>query len=48
VRKYFGVQTEQEAVERALDLALSEQAITRAHLRARGIGGVEDVFGEIG
>jgi hypothetical protein len=49
-RRLFGVKTEQETVERALDLALAEDPIQRAHRKVRGAGkgsdGIADVFGE--
>ncbi|MBX7113557.1 MAG: hypothetical protein K1X64_04415 [Myxococcaceae bacterium] len=43
-RRYLGVKTEQEAIERALDLLLAEAAIVRAHRKVRGVGGVSDPF----
>lgn len=43
-RRLFGAKTEQEAVERALDLAIGEQPILRAHRKIKGVGGVVDVL----
>jgi hypothetical protein len=43
-RRLFGLKTEQETIERALDLALAEEPLLRAHRRVRGVGGVADVF----
>lgn len=44
-RRYLGVKTEQEAIERALDLLLADEAIVRAHRKARRVGGIVDPFG---
>jgi hypothetical protein len=44
-RKILGAKTEQETVERALDLVLAEERIVKAHRRLKGVGGFEDVFG---
>jgi hypothetical protein len=43
-RRLFGVKTEQETVERALDLVIAEAPILRAHKKIKGSGGVSDVF----
>jgi hypothetical protein len=43
-RRILGARTEQETVERALDLAIAEEPILRAHRRIRGTGGIADVF----
>jgi hypothetical protein len=43
-RRLFGVKTEQETIELALDLALAEEPLLRAHRKTRGVGGVTDVF----
>lgn len=43
-RRLLGVRTEQETIERALDLLLSEEALLRAHRRVRKVGGFENVF----
>jgi hypothetical protein len=44
-RKLLGTKTEQETIDRALDLVLSEEAIVKTHRRLKGVGGFEDVFG---
>jgi hypothetical protein len=44
-RRLLGVKTEQETIERALDLALGEEPILRAHRRVRRAGGITDVYG---
>jgi hypothetical protein len=44
-RRLLGTKTEQETVERALDLALAEAPILRAHRKIRAVGGLSDVFG---
>ncbi len=43
-KKLIGAKTEQETVERALDILLDEEPILRSLRSARGIGGVEDLF----
>jgi len=43
-RRLFGVKTEQETIELALDLALAEEPLLRAHRKVRGVGGIDDVF----
>jgi hypothetical protein len=43
-RRLFGVKTEQETIDRALDLALAEEPLLRAHRKVRGVGGLTDVF----
>ncbi|MGQ0507842.1 MAG: hypothetical protein ACT4TC_21280 [Myxococcaceae bacterium] len=43
-RRFLGVKTEQEAIERALDLVLADEAIVRAHQKVRRMGGVSDPF----
>ena len=45
-RRLLRVATEQETVERALDLLLSEEPILRAHRRVRAVGGFVDVYGK--
>jgi hypothetical protein len=45
-KKLLNAKTEQETIERALDLLLGEDAILRAHRKVRGTGGFVDVFGE--
>jgi hypothetical protein len=44
-KRLLGVKTEQETVERALDVLLGEEPILRAHRRVKGAGGFVDVFG---
>jgi hypothetical protein len=44
-KKLLGVKTEQEAIERALDMVLAEEAIVRTHRQVKGIGGFEDALG---
>jgi hypothetical protein len=44
-RRLLDVSTEQETVDRALDLVIAEDAILRAHRKVKGVGGVVDVFG---
>lgn len=44
-KKLLRAKTEQETVERALDVLLGEEPILRAYRRVRGVGGFEDVFG---
>ena len=44
-RRLLGTATEQETLERALDIILAEERILRAHRRVGGIGGIVDVFG---
>ena len=43
-RRALGTKTEQETLERALDMVLAESRIVRVLRRGRGIGGFEDVF----
>lgn len=43
-RRLLRLATEQETVERALDLVLSEEPILRAHRRVKGVGGFTDPF----
>jgi hypothetical protein len=44
-KRLLRAKTEQETVERALDVLLGEEPILRAHKELRGIGGFVDVFG---
>ncbi len=44
-RHLLGVRTEQETLERALDVLLAEEPILKALRKAKGVGGVADVFG---
>ena len=41
-KKLLGVKTEQETIERALDLLLGEEPILKVHRRLKGIGGFEN------
>ena len=43
-RRMLGTRTEQETVERALDMVLAEARIVRVLRRGGAIGGFEDVF----
>jgi hypothetical protein len=43
-KKLLGAKTEQETIERALDLVLAEEALLKAHRRLKGVGGFESVF----
>jgi hypothetical protein len=43
-RRILRTKTQQETVERALDLVLAEEAIIRTHRRIKGVGGFTDVF----
>jgi hypothetical protein len=43
-KKLLGAKTEQETIEQALDLVLGEARVLRAHRRAKGVGGFEDVL----
>jgi len=45
-RKLLGARTEQETIDRALDLLISEEAIVRVHRKVRGVGGFEDAFAD--
>ncbi|MEA2625583.1 MAG: hypothetical protein QOD06_1628 [Candidatus Binatota bacterium] len=44
-RRVLAAKTEQETLDRALDMVLAEDRIVRVLRRGRGIGGFEDVFG---
>jgi len=44
-KKLLGAKTEQEAIERALDLVLGEERILRTHKQVERIGGFEEAFG---
>jgi hypothetical protein len=44
-RRLLGLATEQETLDRALDLIIAEEPILRAHRRVKGSGGVVDIFG---
>jgi hypothetical protein len=43
-KRLLGTKTEQETIERALDLVVAEERILKAHRRLAGVGGLEDVF----
>lgn len=43
-KKLLGAKTEQETIERALDLVLSEELIVKAHRRLKSVGGFEEPF----
>lgn len=43
-KSLLGAKTEQETIERALDLVLGEEPILKAHRRAKAVGGFEEVF----
>lgn len=43
-KKLLGARSEQETVERALDVLLGEEPILKALEAARKVGGVRDVF----
>lgn len=43
-KKLLGVKTEQEAIERALDLVLGEEPILKIHRRLKAVGGFEDAL----
>ncbi len=43
-KKLLGTKTEQETIERALDLVAAEGRILKAHRKLGVVGGFEDVF----
>ncbi len=43
-KKLLGAKTEQETIERALDLVLGEEAILKVHRRVKGVGGFDAVY----
>ncbi len=43
-RRALGAKTEQETLDRALDMVLAEQRIIRVLRRGKAIGGFADVF----
>jgi hypothetical protein len=43
-KKLLGAKTEQETIERALDLVLGEERILRAHAKVARVGGFEDAL----
>jgi hypothetical protein len=38
--------TEQATIDRALDAILADELIVKTHKKIRGVGGIEDAFGE--
>lgn len=42
-KRLLGARTEQETIERALDLVLGEERILKTHRRLRGVGGFVQV-----
>ncbi len=44
-RRLLRTKTEQDTVDRALDLVIAEAPILRAHARVKAVGGFADVFG---
>lgn len=44
-RRVLAAKTEQETLDRALDMVLAEDRIVRVLRRGRAIGGFEDIFG---
>jgi hypothetical protein len=43
-RRLFGAKTEQETIERALDIVIAEEPILRAHRKIKNVGGLSDFF----
>jgi hypothetical protein len=43
-KRLLGTKTEQETVERALDMVLAEGVIVRAHRQVKLVGGFESPF----
>ncbi len=43
-RRALGTKTEQETLDRALDMVLADQRIVRVLRRGKAMGGFEDVF----
>jgi hypothetical protein len=41
-KKLLGAKTEQETINRALDLVLSEELILKTHRRVRAVGGFDE------
>jgi hypothetical protein len=46
-RRVLRVRTEQETIERALDLIIAEEPILRAHAKVKGAKGFVDLFGRL-
>ena len=45
-RRLLGLATEQETIDRALDLIIAEEPILRAHRKVKGSGGGVDILGD--
>jgi hypothetical protein len=45
-KRLLRAKTEQETIDRALDVLIAEGAILRAHRKVKRTGGFEDVFGD--
>ncbi|WP_437296436.1 hypothetical protein [Sorangium sp. So ce426] len=43
-QKLLGAKTEQETIERALDLVLGEEPFLKVHRRVKAVGGFEDAL----
>jgi hypothetical protein len=43
-KRLLGAKTEQETIERALDLLLGEEPILKAHRRLKAVGGFEEAL----
>lgn len=46
-RRVLDTKTEQETVERALELVIAEESILVAHRKVRGTSTIDDVFGRV-
>ena len=44
-KRLLRAKTEQETIDRALDVLLAEEAILKAHRQVKKAGGFDDVFG---
>jgi hypothetical protein len=44
-KRVLRVRTEQETIDRALDLVIAEEPILRTHDQVKAVGGFSDVFG---
>lgn len=44
-KRILRLATEQDTIDHALDAILAEEALVRAHRKARGVGGMVDAFG---
>jgi hypothetical protein len=45
-KRLLRLTTEQATIDRALDAILADELIVKVHKNVRGVGGVEDVFGD--